>query len=105
MPDIKIYMPKGSAEAIAKSKTSIAQRVRMKKSIDDLRRTPLDKLIRSGRVHELTTPNDPPVYVYRMGIRERIVFSEIKGDHYIHDVIDLKRNRSLLSNAQIETKE
>ena len=92
----KIYVRKGTANTIMNSKLYYLQRHRLARAVLNLQTKDLATLIRAGKVKKVTNHVDPNVYVYRMGLNERVIFSHTRGNNVIHDIIDAKSKQSLI---------
>lgn len=97
----KTYVRKGTAKKIMISKLSYTQKHRLARAVSDLQTRDLATLIRSGKVKKVNNREDPNVYVYRMGLNERVVFSPTSGKNVIHDIVDVRSKQSLIPNIEL----
>ena len=97
----KTYVRKGTAKKIMTSKLSYTQKHRLARAVSDLQTRDLATLIRSGKVKKVNNREDPNVYVYRMGLNERVVFSPTSGKNVIHDIVDVRSKQSLIPNIEL----
>ena len=97
----KTYIRKGTAKGIMTSKLSYTQKHRLARAVSDLQTKDLATLIRSGKVRKLNSHMDPNVYIYRMGLNERVIFSPTSGKNVIHDIVDVRSKQSLIPNVEL----
>lgn len=83
----KTMIPKTLVKEIKKTKTSPFTTRRIRLAINDINSSTIDALHKSGKVMKMNLPTVDNVYIYRAGVRERIVFSMKGKDKIIHDVI------------------
>lgn len=55
--------------------------------IEDINTTPIDTLCKSGKVRKLNLQSEDNVYIYRSGVRERVIFSIKDKAKIVRDVI------------------
>ena len=41
------------------------------------------------------------MYIYRMGLNERVIFSPTSGKNVIHDIVDVRSKQSLIPNVEL----
>ena len=93
---------KGAAKCMKSSITSPKQAKRLAKAILELQNCSLNELQRKGKVRKLNVANSD-IYVFRVGLSERIVFSQLEDKNIVHDIVDVKKGhsiKSLLVNAK-----
>ena len=92
----KIIFGKGAAKTVKSTVSSSLQARRLARALVDLQSNSLEDLQRAGKVKKLRVVGNNNVYVFRIGPSERIIFSPIHGENIIHDVIDMRKNRSIV---------
>ena len=83
----KTMVPKTLVKEIKKTKTSPFTMRRIRLAINDINTSSIEALCKSGRVMKMNLPTQDSVYIYRAGVRERIVFSVKGKNKIVHDVI------------------
>ncbi len=91
----RIVMRKGSSRRLKSTVQSSKQAQRLSKAIKQLGAYDLETLQRAGKVKKLNLSNHDNVYVFRVGLNERIVFSPVNGQNVIHDIVDVKSGQSV----------
>lgn len=83
----KTMIPKALVKEIKKTKTSPFTMRRIRLAINDINTSSVEDLCKSGRVMKMNLPTQDGAYIYRAGVRERVIFT-VKGENKIvHDVI------------------
>lgn len=93
----KTVLRKGAARSMQSTVTSASQAKRLSKAIKALQETPLNDLKRRGLVKKVHVTGRDDIYAYRVGLKERIVFSQVGGRNVIHDIVDFSNKRSTKS--------
>lgn len=83
----KTMIPKALVKELKKTKHSPFTTRRIRLAIEDIHGTSIDVLKRSSKVSKMKIPSEDDVYIYRAGVRERIIFSINGNDKIIRDVI------------------
>lgn len=83
----KTMVPKTLVKEIKKTKISPLTTRRIRLAIEDINTTPIDALCKSGKVRKLNLQSEDNVYIYRAGVRERVVFSIKDKAKIVRDVI------------------
>ena len=94
---------KGSAKQIKAVVTSPRKAQRLSKAIVKLETVNMKKLLQTGKVKQIKATGGNSYYVYRISPTERLVFSNVNGKNYIHDVVSAKsaeKVHSLFSAAR-----
>ena len=92
----KTLFERGTAKRVKANGLTLSQQQRLARAVTDLQTKSLSALSRVGKVRKLKVQNHDNVYVYRMGMYERVIFSPVEGKNFIHDVIDVRTNNSLI---------
>lgn len=92
---IRILLRKGSSRKLKSTVQSPKQAQRISKAIKQLGSYDLEALQRAGKVKKLKLSNHDNVYVFRVGLNERIIFSPVNGQNVIHDIVDVKSGHSV----------
>ena len=93
---IKTLFAKGTARNVKQNGMTVLQKQRLSRAVTDLQNKSISVLSRMGKVRKLKVQGHDNVYVYRMGLYERVIFSPVDGKNIIHDVINVKTNDSLI---------
>lgn len=83
----KTMVPKTLVKEIKKTKISPLTTRRIRLAIEDINTTPIDTLCKSGKVRKLNLQSEDNVYIYRAGVRERVIFSIKDKAKIVRDVI------------------
>lgn len=83
----KTMIPKSLVKEMKKTKNSPLTTRRIRLAIEDINTSTIDALCKSGRVRKIHVPTEDNVYIYRAGVRERIVFSVKDEVKIVQDVI------------------
>ena len=92
----KTLLKKGSAKGIRSSITSSAQAKRLARAILELQNYSITELQKRGKVRKLNVAGGN-VYTYRVGVSERIIFSPMEGKNIVHDIVDIRNDKSMRS--------
>ncbi len=96
-------LKRGSAVQVKASITSSRQAKRLQTALKCLQNYDLRTLEKCGRVKKLNVTCPENIYTFRVGPKERIVFSQIHGKNIIHDIVKVQgsgNTKSLLVNAE-----
>lgn len=93
----KMRIKKGSSRLIKSSNISSKQAQKISKAIMELQNTQLQLLQKTGKIKKLKLPNLSNVYSFRAGMSERIIFSQVDDKLVIHDIVDVRNNKSIIS--------
>lgn len=93
----KVKIKKGASHLIKSSTISSKQAEKIFKAIVELQNTDLSVLQKTGKVRKLKIQDLSNIYTFRAGISERILFTPIDNKIMIHDIIDVRRNKSMIS--------
>lgn len=96
MVAIKTFFRKGTAKSVKANGLTMVQKQRLARAVTDLQNKSLSTLSRMGKVRKINVQGNDNVYVYRMGVNERVIFSPVEGKNIIHDVINVKTYDSLI---------
>lgn len=86
MPD-NVIIKKGSTKRMRAWVTSPWQAGRLSRAIKSLQNFSIEELTHRGVVRKLNVSGRDDVYIYRVGRRERIIFSPVSGKNLIHDIV------------------
>lgn len=97
----KTFIVKGTAARIENGTIPRTKALALSHAITDLNSRNVESLLQAGKVYKITSNNrKKDYYIYRMSPNDRIVFSVEKGHSFIHDVIDLQTEKSILIPAE-----
>lgn len=82
-----VVIKKGSTKRMRASGTSPWRAKRLSKAIKSLQNFSIEELMQKGVVKKLNVSGRNDVYIYRVGLRERIIFSPVSGKNLIHDIV------------------
>ena len=94
---IKAVIKKGASRGLKSSNISPRKAQKLSNAIVELQSTELQQLQKMGKVRKINAPNAENVYAFRAGLSERILFSSVDGKVMIHDIVDVKNNKSVKS--------
>ncbi len=63
----------------------------LQKALKNIEAQPLQELLRTGKAKKMKaalSDDDKHYYLYRVNLRDRLVFSETKGRRIVHELID-----------------
>ena len=83
----KTMIPKTLVKELKKTKHSPFTTRRIRIAIEDIHASTIDALRKSSRVTKMKLPAEDDIYIYRAGIRDRVIFSIKGADKIIRDVI------------------
>ena len=100
----RVLLKKGSANLLKKRITSPRQAHRISRAISNIDTVPISELMKQGKVKRIDVSNNSHVYMYRSGLKERIIFTPVEGGKIvIHDIVNLSDTKSiktLISNGE-----
>ena len=103
----KTMIPKALVKELKKTKHSRFTTRRIRIAIEDIHASTIDALRKSSRVTKMKLPAEDNIYIYRAGIRDRVIFSIKGADKIIRDVITaddllkMKKGLTLLQSLSI----
>lgn len=93
----KVKVKKGTSRSIRSSTISSRQAQKISKAIVELQNTDLHILQKMGKVRKLRIQDISNIYAFRVGMSERILFTPIDDKIMIHDIVDVRNNKSMVS--------
>ena len=95
----KVSIVKGTMKKIDSGSISEEKARMLAQAIENLNNWKLNQLRIMGKVSKFTDDHHNPLFVYRMGWNDRIIFSvENNGNITIRDVVDLREKKSVLKS-------
>lgn len=73
--------------------------VQVRRAIKNLEEHNIDVLCKMGKVKKLNLKNSDNVYAYRIGAKQRILFSPIDGTNVVLDVISPRTDKKLSAKS------
>lgn len=83
-----VFFKKGISKSAKKSNISPIQAQRVSKALNAIQSVPSKQLLTLPQVHKIKAPNRNDMYVYRVDMRQRIVFSVENEQIIIHTIVD-----------------
>ena len=93
----KVKFRKGASRSMRSSTISSKQAQKISRAIAELQNTDIRVLQKTGRVVKLRTPNISEIYAFRVGTSERILFTPVENQIVVHDIIDIRNGKSMVS--------
>ena len=88
-----VFFKKGISKNAKKSNISPIQAQRVTKALNTIQSVPSKQLLTFPQVHKIKVPNRNDMYVYRVDMRRRIVFSVENDQIIIHTIVDTNNIR------------
>ncbi len=93
----KVKIKKGASRLIKSSTISSRQAQKISKAIIELQNTDLHVLQKMGKVRKLRVQDPSNIYAFRAGMSERIIFTPVENKIMIHDIVDVRDKKSMIS--------
>lgn len=90
-------LEKGSSRRMKITVKSPAQARRLSIALQSLQHTPLEELKQRKMIRKLRVEGRDDVYTLRVGPKERIIFSPTDNKIFIHDIVFLNSQNSVIS--------
>lgn len=91
----KTIIKKGASKQIKSANISPRQAQKISKALRELQSIELPKLTKMGKVKKMNVPYSENLYMYRAGMNERVLFTTAPGTVIIHDIVDVKNEKSI----------
>lgn len=93
----KVKFRKGSSRSMRSSAISSKQAQKIARAISELQNTDIRVLQKTGKVVKLRIPNASEIYAFRVGMSERILFTPVENQIMVHDIVDVRNGKSMIS--------